>query len=88
MVDLAMGVGSLALLIPTNNIILDFAKQKPHLATGVPGMSMFVNAIIVLGYGLFLKSYATDEKLFIGGILIAIFISMITKLRRLLNDKK
>jgi len=86
MIDLSMGVSVLMLLSPANNLILDFAKKKPHLATGVPAMSMFVNAIIVLTYGSFLKSYSVDSKLFIGGILIAIFISMITKLRRLLND--
>ena len=68
MIDLGMGIGVLMLLSPANNLILDFAKKKPHLATGVPGISMFVNTIIVLTYGSFLKTNSEDRKLFIGGI--------------------
>jgi hypothetical protein len=86
MVDIALGLGSLALLIPVNNLILDFAKKKPHLANGVPGLSMFINAFIVVLYGHLLKHLSINVKLFLGGLLLAIFISMITKLRRLLND--
>ena len=83
--DLAIGLGALALLIPTNGLILNVAKYKPHLAMGVPGVSMFVNAIIVLTYGVMLKSYSTDTKLFVGGILLSIFISMIIKLNKLIK---
>ena len=83
--DLAMGLGALALLIPTNSLILNIAKYKPHLAMGIPGISMFVNSIIVITYGLQLKSYSTDTKLFIGGILLSIFISMIIKLNKLIK---
>ena len=83
--DLGIGLGALALLIPTNSLILNVAKYKPHLAMGIPGISMFVNAIIVLSYGIILKSYSTDAKLFIGGILLSIFISMIIKLNKLIK---
>ena len=86
MINIALGLGSLVLLVPINNLILNIAKYKPHLAVGVPGISMFVNAIIVLGYGLWLKPYTTDSKLFIGGLLLAVFTSMVTKLSRLLKN--
>ena len=86
MTDIALGLGTLALLIPVNNLILNVAKYKPHLAMGVPGVSMFVNAIITLGYGLWLKPYAGDEKLFIGGLLLAILVSMVIKLNKLLRN--
>ena len=81
-----MGISALALLVPMNSLILDIAKYKPHLAMGVPGVSVFINMAIVLGWGLCFKPYSTDSKLFIGGILIAVFISMITKLKRLLKN--
>ena len=86
MIDLAMGISALALLLPTNSLILDFAKKKPHLANGVPGISMFVNALIVVLYAHLLKPLSVDIKLFLSGLLIAIFISMIAKLKRLLNN--
>ena len=86
MINIALGLGSLVLLVPMNNLILNIAKYKPHLAMGVPGVSMFVNATIVLGYGLWLKPHATDSKLFIGGLLLAVFASMVTKLSRLLKN--
>ena len=86
MINIALGLGSLVLLVPMNNLILNIAKYKPHLAMGVPGVSMFINATIVLGYGLWLKPYATDSKLFIGGLLLAVFASMVTKLSRLLKN--
>jgi|21_taG_2_1085346.scaffolds.fasta_scaffold39589_5 hypothetical protein len=86
MVDIALGLGSLALLIPVNNLILDFAKKKPHLANGVPGLSMFINAFIVVLYGHLLKPLSVDVKLFLGGLLMAIFISMVTKVSKLLNN--
>ena len=85
MEDICLGAGVLAMLIPTNNLIISIAKYKPHLAMGIPGISMFVNSIIILTYGAILKSYSVDSQLFVGGILLAIFISMIIKLNKLIK---
>tara|TARA_R100000734_G_C3261548_1_gene60093 strand:+ start:93 stop:353 length:261 start_codon:yes stop_codon:yes gene_type:complete len=86
MIDLATGIGVLAFLIPANSLIIDFAKKKPELANTVLAISMFTNVFIVLTYGAILKCYSTNDRLFISGILIAVFISMITKLKRLINE--
>ena len=40
MEDICLGAGVLAMLIPTNNLIINIAKYKPHLAMGVPGISL------------------------------------------------
>ena len=87
MVDIALGLGSLVLLVPVNSLVLSLAKRDPHVAMGVPAVSMFINAFIMLGYGFWLKPCATNEKLFIGGLLLAIFSSMIVKLNKLLKNK-
>jgi len=87
MVDLGMGAMVLGLLIPTNNLILSVYKYKPHLGMGVPAMSVFANTIVVLSWGIWLKDYAYDTKLFIGGILLAVFASMIIKLNKLIKIK-
>ena len=86
MVDVALGLGSLALLIPANNLILNVVKHKPHMVMGIPAVSMFVNAIISLGYGVWLKPYAGDRKLFVGGLLLAILANMVIKLNKLLRN--
>ena len=86
MIDLATGIGVLAFLIPANSLIIDFAKKKPELANTSLAISMFINAVIVLTYAVLLKYYSINHKLFIGGILIAVFISMIVKLKRLINE--
>tara|TARA_R100001163_G_C4926350_1_gene104307 strand:+ start:78 stop:341 length:264 start_codon:yes stop_codon:yes gene_type:complete len=87
MVDIALGLGSLVLLVPVNSLVLNLAKRDPQLAMGVPAVSMFINAFITLGYGFWLKPCATNEKLFIGGLLLAIFSSMIVKLNKLLKTR-
>jgi hypothetical protein len=54
---------------------------------GIPAMSVFANAVVVLSWGIWLKEYAYDTKLFIGGILLAVFTSMIIKLNKLIKIK-
>ena len=88
MQDLILGLGLLAMMIPTNSVILNIAKYKSEWGLAVPYISFFANMVLAVGYGLMAKPYAEDEKLFIGGVLASIFMSMIWKLNLLIKGAK
>ena len=88
MQDLILGLGLLAMMIPTNSVILSIAKYKPEWGLAVPYTSFFVNMVLSIGYGLIGKPYAEDEKLFVAGVLASIFMSMVWKLNLLIKGTK
>ena len=88
MVDLIMGLGLLAMMIPTNSVILNIARFKSEWGLAIPYISFFANMILAVGYGLIGKQYVNDDKLFIAGILASIFMSMIWKLNLLIKGAK
>tara|TARA_Y100000004_G_C8715469_1_gene327770 strand:- start:191 stop:457 length:267 start_codon:yes stop_codon:yes gene_type:complete len=88
MVDLIMGLGLLAMMIPTNSVILNIARFKSEWGLAIPYISFFANMILAVGYGLIGKQYVNDDKLFIAGILASIFMSMIWKLNQLIKGQK
>tara|TARA_R100000734_G_C3280027_1_gene73869 strand:- start:266 stop:529 length:264 start_codon:yes stop_codon:yes gene_type:complete len=85
--DLIIGFLVLIVLIPTNNVILNLAEKNPKMTISILTISMFANGILVLLYTVFMRYYASNNRLFIGGILIGVFISMIVKLNRLIKMK-
>lgn len=85
MESIMLGLIVLALLIPMNEIILSILKYKPDYALAIPTISLVANLLVVSTYGLLMKGYSEDPKLFIAGILLAIFISMLIKLKKALK---
>ena len=83
-----MGLGLLAMMIPTNSVILNIARFKSEWGLAIPYISFFANMILAVGYGLIGKQYVNDDKLFIAGILASIFMSMIWKLNQLIKGQK
>ena len=88
MADLIMGLGLLAMMIPTNSVILNIARFKSEWGLAIPYISFFANMILAVGYGVIGKQYVNDDKLFIAGILASIFMSMIWKLNQLIKGQK
>jgi len=86
MESVALGLFVLTLLIPLNEVILSIMKYKPKYGLAIPSLSMLSNLTVVCTYGVLLRDYAEDRKLFIAGVLLAIFISMLVKLNKALKS--
>ena len=70
-------------LIPFNDLILKWAERDPLKSIGIVSIMMAVNAIIILSYGFLMKP--EKPKVFILGILAAILIVMLRKIKKLLK---
>jgi hypothetical protein len=88
MISFVVGALLMALLIPLNDLILLLAKKNPKITMGI-GLGMIaVDMIITLIYGFLLKNEVADNKLFIAGLLLAIFYAMIDKIKKFLKADK
>lgn len=70
-------------LIPLNDLILRWAKKKPLKSIGILAIMIGSNILIILSYGLLMKP--EEPKMFMLGILTAIPIIIIRKIKRLIN---
>ena len=70
-------------LIPFNDLILKWAEKDPLKSIGIVSIMMAVNAIIILSYGFLMRP--EKPKVFILGILAAILIVMLRKIKKLIK---
>jgi len=84
-IDFGLGFGVVILLMQITSLILILVKKFPEFFMAVAYSMLFVDAIAIFVYALILQDYSQDSKLFIGGIGLAIFVSLIHKVKAFLN---
>ena len=84
--DFILGISFLLLSLPLNNVIISIKDYRPQWSLALPYVSFFANMLTVLTYGIIVKSYTVDNKLFISGLLIALFFSMLYKITKLIKE--
>jgi hypothetical protein len=83
--DFILGISFLLLSLPLNNVIISIKDYRPQWSLALPYVSFFANMLTVLTYGIIVKSYTVDNKLFISGLLIALFFSMLYKITKFIR---
>ena len=81
--DSLLGILICLPLIPFNDLILKWAEKDPLKSIGIVSIMMAVNAIIILSYGFLMRP--EKPKVFILGILAAILIVMLRKIKKLIK---
>ena len=84
--DFILGISFLLLSLPLNNVIISIKDYRPQWGLAIPYISFFANMLIVLTYGIIVKPYAIDNKLFVSGLLLALFFSMLYKITKLIKE--
>ena len=70
-------------LIPTNDILLLWASKDPSKSFGIASIMFGMNLVIILTYGFLLRP--EEPTSFILGLLTAILIVMIRKIKKLMK---
>jgi len=83
LIEFLLGILICIPLIPFNDLILKCAERDPLKSIGIVSIMMAVNAIIILSYGFLMRP--EKPKVFILGILAAILIVMLRKIKKLIK---
>ena len=83
LIEFLLGILICVPLIPFNDLILKWAERDPLKSIGIVSIMMAVNAIIILSYGFLMRP--EKPKVFILGILSAILIVMLRKIKKLIK---
>ena len=83
LIEFLLGILICVPLIPFNDLILKWAEKDPLKSIGIVSIMMAVNAIIILSYGFLMRP--EKPKVFILGILSAILIVMLRKIKKLIK---
>ena len=83
LIEFLLGILICVPLIPFNDLILKWAERDPLKSIGIVSIMMAVNAIIILSYGFLMRP--EKPKVFILGILTAILIIMLRKIKKLIR---
>ena len=83
LIEFLLGILICIPLIPFNDLILKWAERDPLKSIGIVSIMMAVNAIIILSYGFLMRP--EKPKVFILGILSAILIVMLRKIKKLIK---
>ena len=83
LIEFLLGILICVPLIPSNDLILKWAEKDPLKSIGIVSIMMAVNAIIILSYGFLMRP--EKPKVFILGILAAILIVMLRKIKKLIK---
>ena len=70
-------------LIPINDVLLFWANKEPTKALGIASIMFGMNLVILLTYGFLLKP--EEPTMFILGLLAAILVVMIRKIKKLMK---
>ena len=84
LIEFLLGILICLPLIPFNDLILKWAEKDPLKSIGIVSIMMAVNAIIILSYGFLMRP--EKPKIFILGILAAILIVMLRKIKKLIKN--
>lgn len=87
MISFVVGALLVTLLIPLNDLVLLLAKKNPKMTMGIGFGMIAFDMLITLVYGFLLKNEMADNKLFVAGLLLAIFFAMVDKIKKFLKSK-
>ena len=83
MIDIILGLLVIIPLIPINDILLIWASKDPTKSFGIVSIMFGMNLVVILTYGFLLKP--EEPTNFILGLLAAILIVMIRKIKKLMK---
>ena len=83
LLEFFMGILICIPLIPFNDLILKWAEKDPLKSIGIVSIMMAVNALIIISYGFLMRP--EKPKVFILGLLTAILIVMLRKIKKLIK---
>ena len=83
MIDKILGLLVIIPLIPINYILLIWASKDPTKSFGIVSIMFGMNLVVILTYGFLLKP--EEPTNFILGLLAAILIVMIRKIKKLMK---
>jgi len=83
MIELLTGLLVVVPLLPVNDVLILWSKKDPTKSIGILSIMFGMNLVVILTYGFLLKP---DEPTnFILGLLGAILITMIRKIKKLMK---
>ena len=85
MEDFLLGLGSFILLTQITNLIVILCKRFQDMILGIAGAMVGVDMIGMVIYGFTFKPFTENVKLFIGGMGLAIFCSLLYKVKKFLK---
>ena len=80
-----LGFNVVWLLLVINNLIFSIIKYKPDLKQAIPLASLFINAMVIFSYVHIVDQFIVDNTIFVSGILLAILVSMLIKINKLIK---
>jgi len=86
--DFLLGFSCLLLQMQVTTLVVVICKKYPDLILGMAGVMFFIDAIVLLAWGLTLKHYTENLNLFIGGLGLSIVSSLIDKTIRFIKMQK
>ena len=85
MEDFLLGLGSFILLTQITNLIVILCKRFQDMILGIAGAMVGVDMIGMVIYGFAFNPFTENVKLFIGGMGLAIFCSLLYKVKKFLK---
>ena len=79
MINFLLGIGTLALLVFSNYVILNLCKLFPKHILSISGVMIGLDAFIILGYTYTTRVFTDDVTLFVGGVGLSIFMALVHK---------
>jgi len=85
MEDFLLGLGSFILLAQITNLIVILCKRFQDMILGIAGGMVGFDMVAMLAYGYAFKPFTENVRLFIGGMGLAIFCSLLYKVKAFLK---
>tara|TARA_B100001057_G_scaffold117565_2_gene116158 strand:- start:7640 stop:7912 length:273 start_codon:yes stop_codon:yes gene_type:complete len=85
MEDFGLGFASFFLLIQITNLVVTLCLRFKDMILGIAGGMVGLDMVGMVVYGWALKPFTEDVKLFIGGMGLAIFCSLLYKVKAFLK---
>ena len=76
--DFLLGFGCMLIQMQVTTLIIVICKKYPDAILGMAGAMFFIDAIVLLAWGLTLKHYTENLNLFIGGLGLSIVSSSVS----------
>ncbi len=75
--DFLLGFSCLLLQMQVTTLVVVICKKYPNAILGMAGVMFFIDAIVLLAWGLTLKHYTENLNIFLGGLGLSIVSSLI-----------
>ena len=86
--DFILGFACLILLTQITYLVVSMCKKYPDLILGIGGAMFAIDLACLLTWTFGLKQFATNDKLFVAGIGLAILTSLIHKTKKFTQMQK